>query len=204
VLHEQAAGFALDALDPSEASEFERHLRSCRDCEEAIEPLRATAAALAFAGELSSPPAGLRLRVLDVGDAAVIPLRRRWVRPLFAAAAVAAACATIVVAVPGGSGESSVAGMKAYGVSGADGTLLVSAGGEGVLVVQDLPAPAAGTVYELWVVRGGSALPAGFLRGSLGLLTRPVRSGSGVAVSVEPAGGSRRPTGPLLLRAETA
>jgi hypothetical protein len=31
MLHEQAAGFALDALDPAETGDFERHLGVCPD-----------------------------------------------------------------------------------------------------------------------------------------------------------------------------
>jgi anti-sigma-K factor RskA len=56
----------------------------------------------------------------------------------------------------------------------------------------------------MWVIVGGKTLPAGLLRGSLAALTRPVPPGASVAVSVEPAAGSPQPTGPLLLRAETA
>jgi anti-sigma-K factor RskA len=204
VVHEHVAGFALDALSATEASEFEHHLRSCPDCEDELERLRTTAAALAFAGNLPVPPAALRPRVLDVGGV-VIRLRRLWTAPLLSAGVVAAACVAIVVAGHGWRGERpSVGGLRVYKVSGTDGELLVGRTGEAVLVVRGLPSPAAGTTYELWVVRGGAPIAAGFLRGRLGVLTQPVRPGAAVAVSLEPTGGSRRPTGPLLLRAETA
>jgi hypothetical protein len=206
MVHEQSAGFALDALDPGEERAFERHLELCPDCEEALEPLRLAAVALAFAGELPRPRPELRLRVLDVGGV-VLPFRRHWTVPLLSAGAVAAACAAVVLGVRGWSGDAgqpSVAGLHAFAVSGADGTLLVARTGEAVLLVRGLPSPAAGTTYELWVVRNGRASAAGFLRGRLGPLTRPVPPGAAVAVSLEPAGGSTRPTGPLLLRAETA
>jgi anti-sigma-K factor RskA len=72
-----------------------------------------------------------------------------------------------------------------------------------VLTARRLPPPAAGTVYELWVIDGDRPQPAGLFRGSLATLTRPVPPGAVVAVSLEPAGGSPRPTGPLLLQAET-
>jgi hypothetical protein len=206
MVHEQAAGYALDALDPREVLEFERHLRLCPDCEDSLEPLCAAATALAFAGELPQPRPELRVRVLDVGGI-VIPLRRRWTVPLLSAGAAAAACAAVVFALYGWGGEAhsrSVAGLHSYALRGADGTLLVAPTGEAVLVARGLPPPAPGTVYELWVVRRGKALPAGFLRGRIGPLTRPVKPGAAVAVSIEPTGGSRRPTGPLLLMAETA
>jgi len=79
----------------------------------------------------------------------------------------------------------------------------VSRSGEAVLAARRLRPLAAGTVYELWVIAGDRAQPAGLFRGSLATLTRPVPPGATVAVSVEPSGGSSRPTGPLVLRAET-
>jgi hypothetical protein len=206
MVHEQAAGFALDALDPGDVRDFEQHLEGCPNCEDALEPFRLAAVALAFAGELPRPRPELRLRVLDVGGVA-IPLRRRCTLPLLSAGAAAAACAALVVALHGWGGDAarrSVAGLHAYTVRGADGTLLVARTGEAVLVVPELPSPGAGTTYELWVIDGGRPVAAGFLRGRLGTLTRPVPPGAAVAVSIEPTGGSRRPTGPLLLEAETA
>jgi hypothetical protein len=210
MVHAQAAGFALDALDPDEALEFERHLLVCPACLDAVEPLRAAAAALAFAGDLAPPPAALRLRVLDVVEAVVVPIRRRWQRPVIAAAAAAAVVSAIVVGVHGSTTESSLAaGLHAYPVHAqsptVQGDLVVTgAARDAVLAVRGLPEPPAGSVYELWIVRGQRATPAGFLRRGMGMLTRPLPRRASVAVSLEPAGGSRRPTGPLLITAETA
>ena len=204
-MHEQAAGFALDALDAGETSDFERHLRTCPDCEDELERLCTAAAALAFASNLPLPRPQLRLRVLGVPGGAVIRLRRRWTLPLVSAAAVAAACAAIAVGVHDWTGEPQVvAGLKTYTLDGADGALLVARTGEAVLVVRGVQSPAAGTAYELWVVRNGRPVAAGFLDGRMAALTQPVPRGASVAVSLEPAGGSQRPTGPLLFRAETA
>jgi anti-sigma-K factor RskA len=204
VVHEQAAAFALDALDADETAEFERHLAICPDCEEELSRLRIAAAALAFALDLPVPPPELRLRALDTG-APVIPLRRRQ-RPqlLLAVAALAAACvAAVVLARPWHDGGS-IGGLQRYTAQGADATLLVGPSGEAVLSVGHLPPPPAGKAYEMWVIVGDRTMPAGLLRGSLAALIRPVPPGASVAVSVEPAAGSPRPTGPLLLRAETA
>ena len=49
MVHEQAAGFALDALDADETAEFERHLAACPACEDEVARLRVAAVALAFA-----------------------------------------------------------------------------------------------------------------------------------------------------------
>jgi len=203
VVHEEAAAFALDALDREQTEAFQQHLAACPDCDAAVEELRFAAAALAFAVEPLVPSGSLRPRVLDTG-AQVIPLRRRRHARFLAAAMVAAAsCAVVVAAVrPWETGDSQ-AGFRRYDAKGANATLLVSRSGEAVLAARRLPPLARGTVYELWVIADGRARPAGLFRGSLATLTRPVPQGATVAVSVEPAGGSSRPTGPLLLRAET-
>jgi hypothetical protein len=87
---------------------------------------------------------------------------------------------------------------------GAEGGLLVTDGGEAVLLVRSLPPAPAGKAYEVWVVQEGRSDPAGILRGSLVELTRPVPPGARVMVTLEPAHGSAAPSGPLLIRAETA
>jgi anti-sigma-K factor RskA len=203
VVHEEAAAFALDALDQQEAEAFERHLADCPDCEGELDELRFAAAALAFAVEPPVPSRSLRLRVLDTGAQVIALPRRRRPRLLRATMVAAAACAVVVAAVrPWETGDSQV-GFRRYAAKGANATLLVSRSGEAVLAAHRLPPLASGTVYELWVIADGRARPAGLFRGSLATLTRPVPQGATVAVSVEPAGGSSRPTGPLLLRAET-
>ena len=203
MVHEEAAAFALDALDREQTEAFQQHLAACPDCDAAVEELRFAAAALAFAVEPLVPSGSLRPRVLDTG-AQVIPLRRRRHARFLAAAMVAAAsCAVVVAAVrPWETGDSQ-AGFRRYDAKGANATLLVSRSGEAVLAARRLPPLAAGTVYELWVIAGDRAHPAGLFRGPIATLTSPVPRGATVAVSVEPTGGSSRPTGPLVLRAET-
>jgi anti-sigma-K factor RskA len=204
VIHEQAAGFALDALDGDEARDFEGHLPLCPGCEDELEPLRLAAVALAFAGELPAPRSELRRRVLAV-DRIVLPFRRRAL-PYVSAAAVATACAAVAVVLLASSGDPAtpLVAAHAYPLRGADGALLVAPSGEAVLIVRRLPAAPAGKSYEVWVVRSGRATAAGMLRGSMVELAAPLAPGAGIAVTVELAAGSPRPTGPFLLRAETA
>jgi hypothetical protein len=175
VIHEQAAAFVLGALDRDETLDFEQHLRVCPDCEEKLEPLRVAAVALAFAGELPPPRAELRRRVL-AADGVVVQLRRRWTGPLVSAAAIAA-CAALLVG-PGHKGQASGLSLDLR------------------------PAP-AGKVYEIWFVRHGHAVRAGFTHGGRTQVGHVPR-GAAVAVTLEPKGGSPRPTGPLLIRTETA
>jgi anti-sigma-K factor RskA len=189
-MHDEAAAYVLGALDAEEAQDFERHLRLCPACEQGLEPLRVAAAALAFAGELPPPRAELRRCVLTV-DAVVLRFRRRWTAPLASAAALAA-CAALVV------------GVTDRRQGQAAGLSLVVDGGSATLVTHGLPAAPRGKVYEVWVVHDGRAAPAGFLHRGRARLTRRVPRGASVAVTVEPVGGSRRPTSPLLLTTETA
>jgi anti-sigma-K factor RskA len=202
VVHEEAAAFVLDALDREEVAVFEEHLATCPDCEDELECLKIAAVALAFAVEPAAPPPELRARVLDVG-ASVIPFRRRRRPQLAIAAAVCAACAVAAVAVLRWHDGRSPDGLRRYTAQGAGATLLVDRAGEATLSVRRLPPAPDGKGYEIWVIVSGEASPAGMLRGSLARLTRPVPPGAAVAVSLEPAVGSPKPTGPLLVRAET-
>lgn len=198
--HEPAAAFALDALDRDETAAFERHLATCPACEDELVRLQRTAAALAFAVRVPAPPPELRARVLDLG-APVRPLRRR--RPqLVIAGLAAAACAALVLGLRA-PGDGGTGGMHRYAAQGADATLLVTDDGEAVLVVRRLEPAPAGRAYEAWILHRGHATPAGILRGPALALTRRVPHGAAVGVSVERAGGSPKPTGPLLFRAET-
>lgn len=69
-----------------------------------------------------------------------------------------------------------------------------------VFTAQGLPALASARVYQLWLLTpSGGAISSGFLPGAVGGRTAPVLSagppsGDRVAVTVEPAGGSRQPT----------
>jgi anti-sigma-K factor RskA len=79
-------------------------------------------------------------------------------------------------------------------------------GGRGVVLASAL-APAAGRDYELWVIRGEAKVPAGILKpGADGTAVLPVAARllqggrpDALAVSIEPAGGSPQPTGPIIL-----
>ncbi|WP_102223355.1 anti-sigma factor [Acidimangrovimonas sediminis] len=81
---------------------------------------------------------------------------------------------------------------------------------DGALVVSRTsgPAPADGKSYELWLIRdGGIPMSLGVLRGAQTRTVVPaLLPGSVLAVSLEPAGGSRvgKPTGPVLVKGTVA
>ena len=92
----------------------------------------------------------------------MVPLRRRRRPQLVAAVAVLAACAALAVALQPWDDGRSLDGMRRYTAEGARATLLVDRSGEAVLAVRHLPPAPAGKGYEVWVIAGGKALPAGW------------------------------------------
>lgn len=99
----------------------------------------------------------------------------------------------------------------AEGPANASGTLYLTAAGSGVLNVVNLPALGEGEAYQVWFLPPdegepipGSTFPVddrgiGFL-----LVAADVGAFRGVAVSVEPEGGSTVPSGPMLLTGAAA
>ncbi len=213
IIHDRVAAYALDALDDSERRKFEEHLADCEQCSAELESLQDAATALAYVSEGPAPPPALRERLLEQvhGEATanVVPLRRRRVAlPAVAAVAAVAVAAAIVLAV-WGSGLSSSLDTKnaALGVLsnhasrrvslGTSSEVVVAPNGQAV-VVSGLSRAPAGKTYELWVIDGHTARPAGtFSQGTSGrpvLLGRRVPKGSQVGLSVERAGGAQHPT----------
>ena len=71
--------------------------------------------------------------------------------------------------------------------------------GAAVITTSGMPAAASGKVYQLWVVSAASARSAGLMSGGTAGATSPlladdVKPGDSLAITVEPAGGSARPT----------
>jgi pilus assembly protein CpaE len=120
-LHDLTAAYALDALDADEARAYEEHLGSCPRCRDELAALTQTSAALAYAVPPAEPPAGLRERIVSAARAErpsnVVPLRPRWVYPLAAATAVAAASMICVLGPKGGTGKTLTACNLAVGLA---------------------------------------------------------------------------------------
>jgi len=204
-LHDLTAAYALDALEPDERAAFEEHLAGCESCREQLVELQAAAAGLAWAVEPSAPAPELRNRILDAARAErpnVVPLRRRRVSPVWAAAAVAA-CVALALGIWNVSLHdqlsSRTGALQRVPVSGLPGSVIVARGGTAALVAFRLPAAPVGKTYEAWIIAGKKApAPAGTFSGGEGstfvLIKGKVRKGSVVALTVEPAGGSLQPT----------
>ena len=221
-LHDLTAAYALDALDPEDARRYEAHLAHCERCHSELAELSESASALAYATEAPAPPPELRARILDQAKAErpnVVPLRPRWLRPVIAAAAVAA-CAAIGLGLWAFSlsgkldrREAALARQErvaqilaqpgSHKVSFSRGTLIVGPGGDGALVLNKLAEPGSDRTYEAWVADGGAPQPAGLFAGGTTVavpLEQPVRDGATVMVTEEKAGGTEAPSrAPFLI-----
>lgn len=143
--------------------------------------------------------------------------RTARVHPLRRLTAVAAAAALVAVAVPSGiawqqhdravQAEARAAevadlladpGTQLLRGSATDGGDVVAVLGEdsAAILARDLP-DVGDRVYQLWAMRDGVPVSAGVLDvrdGSVEALAEGYRAGDGLALSVEPAGGSEQPT----------
>ena len=226
-LHQLSAAYALDALDRDDLRSFESHLATCERCRDDVASLRESAAALAYDVDPIAVPETLERRILTAARAErppAIPLRQRWAVP---AAGIAAAAAAVAIGVgvwalhlsnsldrerSAHARDARVIailsqdGARQVATKGGGGMLLVAPSGKGVLVANDLPSAGRGRTYEAWVItRPRRPRPAGLFRGGargkVVELTRPVPPRATVAVTLEKAGGSKTPTGAILLRA---
>lgn len=228
-IHELTAAYALDALDPQEEREFEEHLRGCERCREEVALLRGTAVSLAHDAPPVSPPPDLRARILATARAErsnVVPLRPRWAAPVAAVAAVAA-CAAVALGIWAASLNRTLGNRDAVlqnqaralavaaspdarhiALSGGHGALVVARDGRAALLIDGLPAPGQGKVFEAWVVSGKTAKPAGLFsadgKPTVVALERPVPAGATVAVTIERSGGAQQPTGTPIVHSTAA
>ena len=161
------------------------------------------------------PPSGVRLITAD-GSRRRRRLSRRLPRPI---AVTAMAAAIVVLAVlqvstrhqlqQAQSNNQTIASVLAasdahiqLGSSTVGGTVtavISKHDREAVVTASGMPTPSDARVYQLWVMSGGSARSVGLLPGSSARATSPVladdvQPGDQLAITIEPAGGTKQPT----------
>jgi anti-sigma-K factor RskA len=87
---------------------------------------------------------------------------------------------------------------------GARAELVTLEGDRAVLVVENMPPVPEGKTYQIWVIKGDTPQPSGLFSprgGSIAaVVEKPVEGADAVAVTVEPDGGSPKPTtDPMLV-----
>ena len=211
----EAAAYALGALEPAEAEAFTRHMDSCAVCRDEVAAFTLVVDALPLAAPQHEAPRALRRRVMrevrtqPPPHAAAMRPRRAWPvgapRPALAAFAVALAALALAGGIELGKGGGTRTQLIKASVGGAE---LQVSGGHGQLIVEKLPAPAHGRIYELWLQHGTSAPAPSTLfsvssHGTADIgVPGDLHGVSHLLVTDEPAGGSRTPTGkPLIVAA---
>lgn len=222
-MHELVGAYALDALSDDERDAFEAHLATCEQCQAELSSLADVLDALADDGTVadgtaSDVPAGLSKRiaaelavtaqdgvVADAPIADVVPLRPRRLGRILAVAAASvavlaiAASAFVTLNKPSESDRIRAASDVVELPTGiSDVSVFVSEAAGGIAVEGDMPAPAAGKEYQLWVVPadGSAPIPGPTMGGGetdAAWLTNLDGAGA-IAVSLEPEGGSTKPT----------
>jgi anti-sigma-K factor RskA len=219
---ELIAGQALYALSSADEERVALHVAECDRCRRQLREAEALAASLAYGVAAAEPPPDLRARVLAAVEPVVEaapahgpearprPARRSrtssWWPRLAAVAVPALAAAVVGLAIWNFSLHGDLSNLHsqlAHGTTGhlrGVGNVVVKSDGNATLYASIRAAP-AGKTYEAWVIRGKVALPAGLFRGggTVNLkLTRDARPGDVIAVTVEPAGGTKTPTSPPI------
>jgi len=87
---------------------------------------------------------------------------------------------------------------------GARAELVTLEGDRAVLVAENMPPVPEGKTYQIWVIKGDTPQPSGLFepRGNsiAAVVENPVEGADAVAVTVEPKGGSKKPTtDPMLV-----
>ncbi|CDO07129.1 anti-sigma factor [Mycolicibacterium cosmeticum] len=215
-----ATPYALHAVDDGEV---ERHLADAppqvaRQFAEEVVAVR-EAMARASAATAVEPPAELRARILAaIAPAQVQPLRpKRWrTAALAAAAAVIVAAGGVGIGIalrpaapPPTTAQQVFAAPDVRTVSGpipTGGTATVvfsKKRNAGVLVMNNVAPPAAGTVYQMWLLRDNGPESAGTMdQAAVAPSTTAVLPDLGdataLAFTVEPGKGSSTPTTPIF------
>ena len=219
-LHDLVGAYALSALDPDEQSAFESHLTTCDTCRDEVAGFHVTAARLAE-GVAETPPPELRDRLLS--SISLVPQERSVVtqlRPrgalrralpsLVAAAAMAVAAVGVTgYVVENRTNSELVAQQDAVQelMTAADASIIaedLADGGQvrvvhsptlgsAMVSVSSLP-KLSGNDYQLWTLTEGEPRSAGILDASDMVYLADVSESDAMAVTVEPEGGSDKPT----------
>lgn len=222
-LLELAVPYALHALPDSEREAVEDRLAAAglATADAFYDEVRAVRETMAVVsvGCAADPPSDLRDRLLAVVDddnVRPLPTRRRRAAWLSAAAAVVIGLGALGVglslrppAQQPSTAQQVFAAADVHTVSGAipaGGTATVVFSRDrnaGVLVMNDVPPPAPGTVYQMWLVNDAGATSAGTMdAGAVAPSTTAVlddlAGSTKLAFTVEPGTGSTRPTGKLI------
>jgi anti-sigma-K factor RskA/putative zinc finger protein len=210
---ENLAAYALGALDEPVAVELAGHLEGCESCSSELRWLNPALEVIPESVEQLQPPPDLRRRLMETvrADAAAqAPARSRARRSRLRFGGFrlgpAIALATVLIVA---------AGVVGYGLrdGGGDQTRTISVaavpqgstarieihGGEATLQAQHVPPLPSGSVYQVWVARGGTVVPSSVFKPSAdgsaaAAVPEALHGADRVMVTREPGTGSTVPS----------
>jgi anti-sigma-K factor RskA len=220
-LHSLMAPYALDSLEPDDRARFEAHLDQCVDCQVEMAGFMETAVRLGDAVSHTPPPA-LRDRLL--AEISATPQERPIVSSLAERRTLRRALPRLVMAAAFLVGAVGVGGFvverdnaqqehdqnvaisrvigaedvsakaKTFDAGGTVKMYSSAAADSAVIIAKDLPSPGAGKVYQVWMIDGSGPTSQGTFHQDGQMIMKGVSGADRVAVTVEPAGGSKQPT----------
>jgi hypothetical protein len=203
------AAYVLGALEPSEVEALREHLTTCTVCRDELAALQRVADTLPLAAPQMAVPRGLKRQLMsnvrrEARGAPAAPRSRRpsWARPAAAlGGALAVAAAVVLALVLAGGGSSGARVVQASVTTPGASAAVHLRGGQASLVVQHMPQPPAGKIYEVWLQRGqGAPAPTDALFGvsadgaAAVAVPGDLRGVTAVLVTPERRGGSLVPT----------
>ena len=226
-LHTLSGAYAVNALSAEEAESFTRHLEQCAACRDEVRELRAAAARMG-ASEAVAPPSALKARVLAAADREpqlppkVTPIERarsrRWTSRLVGAAAA------VILVVTGGYVVTRLASdeeqppvatgpvAQVFDAPDAHTATVPTANGGKVKVATSAEAGRMAVEtsglpklerrsYQMWAIHNGKPTSVGIIEDlDAGKVMPMPASGTTVAITVEPEGGSKQPTQQPILQ----
>ena len=227
-LHTLSGAYAVNALSAEEAESFTRHLEQCAACRDEVRELRAAAATMG-ASEAVAPPSALKARVLAAADQQpqlpprVTPIEqarsRRWTTRLVGAAAavILVVAAGIGIRMQTTEDQPPVAASPVAQVFDAPdahtATVPTANGGKvkvatsaeaGRMAVETSGLPELERKsYQMWAIHNGKPTSVGVIEDlDAGKVMPMPASGTKVAITVEPEGGSKQPTRQPILEVD--
>lgn len=216
-IDELLAAYGVSALSPEEEKEVREHLAGCERHTSSLADVSAVVERLALVAQEREPPGALRARLLDAFDREVAAKRaaspemiqeRRLPAPRWRLAYAAMAALLFVaigltawnVVLQSGEGENSTVVAALEGGSG-EGLVVYLRDRGLVLLDVRLPELAPGRAYQAWDIRPSGPVSLGLVPSAGAVAVQAdLENTEAIAISEEPAGGSRQPTTePLLL-----
>jgi anti-sigma-K factor RskA len=221
-----AAAYLLGALQPEEAERFREHLQGCASCRRELDELQATVHALPRTAKPARASDALVGRIMAQvrseaellhaagPQADRVPARTAWwgtrrLAAIAATATIAGAAVVGAVLISSGSstGERVTQARVAESAPGGHAELRQN-GVRAELVVANIPQPALGKIYQVWIARAhGAPQPTDALfsvstDGSASVdVPGDLQHVQRLMVTAEPTGGSRHPTSPPIITA---